>query len=78
MKHTDSRSCRLVTTLISTAALAAAVCLIQPSQAFAQAADATLANTAKDQAVSMNIFEVKEDADGSYGAVNSNSIAVQR
>ena len=79
MKHTDSRSCSLVATLISTAALAAAVCLIQPSQAFAvdaQAADVALTNTAKDQAVSMNIFEVKADTDGSYGAVNSNSITM--
>jgi len=79
MKHTDYRSCRFVSTLIASAAIAAAVFLIQPKNVFAvdtQVSDAAVNNTAKDQAVSMNIFEVKADTDGSYGAVNSNSVTM--
>jgi outer membrane receptor protein involved in Fe transport len=83
MKHTDITASRVLKSVLSSAALiAATISVIQPTVGFSAdaktsaPADANVTAASKDQAVAMNVFEVKADTDGSYGAVNSNSITM--
>ena len=78
---TTCRRPRLRALALASSQAALALCLLTPSHSAAQAAATPAANPAKTKAAAdsaevfkLNPFEVKSEADNSYGALNSNSL----